>query len=175
MSFSLRMARPDDIEALERLIPASARALQAQHYSQDLIEAALGPIFAVDPILIEDGTYFVAESEGEIVACGGWSKRNRPYGSSTESAELLDPNRDPAHIRAFFVHPDFARRGIGSAIMGASEQAASQAGFTQLELVATLTGEPLYARFGFSVQSRYDIPTATNERMPVVKMAKVLS
>ena len=171
MNFSIRPARLSDIPELEALIPLSAKILQAEHYSQALIEAALGPIFAVDSQLIEDETYFVAEAEGRIVGCGGWTKRNRPYGGNGGNT-LLDPDKDAAVIRAFFVHPDFARRGIGKALMQASEQAAVSAGFSQIDMVATLTGELLYSKFGYEVSDRYTIPTSTDEHMPVVKMSK---
>src|SRR5688500_14931887 len=120
----LRLAREDDVSSLEALIPLSVRALQAAHYSPAQMDAALGPVFGVDRQLIRDGTYFVAEREGAIVGCGGWSRRRSLYGGDggreLEDA-LLDPQRDAARVRAFFVHPDWARRGIGRSIMAACE------------------------------------------------------
>ena len=174
MIFSIRLANVADIPAIDELIPISAHALQSNDYSKELIEAALGPIFAVDEVLIEDQTYFIAEREGEIVGCGGWSKRDRPYGGNQGSGRLLDPKGEPASIRAFFVHPDFARQGIGSAIMRESEAAAKEAGFRKLTLVATLTGEPLYARFGVEVTERTEIKAQGNLKMSVVRMSKQL-
>ena len=148
--------------------------MQIDHYGTDLIDAAIGTIFAVDQALIQDETYFVAEVDGVIVGCGGWSKRDRPYGASLGSGRVLDPSSEPASIRAFFVHPDFARQGIGTAIMQASESAASAAGFTSLTLVATLTGEPLYSRLGFDEVERFDIDARGGLTMPVVRMLKRL-
>src|SRR4051812_1071548 len=152
MNWQLRPARKEDISALEELIPISVRRLQAAHYSDAQMEAALGPVFGVDQQLIRDGTYFVVEDAGQIVGCGGWSKRKTLYGGDRDRAgedAELNPQLDPARIRAFFVHPDWARRGIGRSILMRCEAAAIQAGFHHAELVATLTGEPLYARFGY--------------------------
>jgi hypothetical protein len=115
-----RLATDDDVPALEALIPISARTLQAPHYSPAQIEAALGPIFGVDRQLIRDRTYFVVERDLQLVGCGGWSKRSSLFGGDGARAELdpeLDPQRDPARVRAFFVHPAWARRGIGRSIM----------------------------------------------------------
>src|SRR5437763_14432557 len=119
MTWLLRLARESDIPALEELIPLSVRTLQAPYYSAAQMESALGPVFGVDRQLIRDGTYFVVEDAGRIVGCGGWSKRKTLYGGDRdrtgEDAEL-NPQIDSARIRAFFVHPDWARRGIGRSI-----------------------------------------------------------
>src|SRR3954465_3721555 len=123
-TWPLRLARETDVSALEALIPASVRALQASYYSSAQMEAALGPVFGVDRQLIRDGTYFVAECDGLIAGCGGWSKRRSLYGGDggREGEDvLLDPQHDAARVRAFFVHPSWARRGIGRAIMVACE------------------------------------------------------
>src|SRR6266498_3774794 len=122
MSWRPRLARDRDVPALAELIHNSSRVLQAPHYSAAQIEAALGPIFAVDRQLIRDGTYFVVENESTIIGCGGWSKRKSLYGGdAARSAEddLLDPRYDAPRIRAFFVHPGWARRGIGASILKA--------------------------------------------------------
>ena len=174
MTFNLRLATKEDIPDIAELIPVSAHGLQSDVYSPELIEAALGPIFAVDELLIEDQTYFVTEAEGKVVGCGGWSKRDRPYGNNQGSGRQLDPSREPASIRAFFVHPDFARQGIGAGIMRASEAAAKSEGFKMLTLVATLTGEPLYSKFGFIETERLEIIASAELRMPVVRMCKQL-
>jgi GNAT superfamily N-acetyltransferase len=173
-----RLARDEDIRTLEQLIPLSARGLQAAHYSPAQMEAALGPVFGVDRQLIRDGTYFVVESEGQIVGCGGWSKRGSLFGGDHGRAETdreLNPRHDAARIRAFFVHPAWARRGIGRSIMVACEQAITQAGFRRVDIVATLTGEPLYAAFGYTVIERYEIPMAGGLTLPAVRMTKILS
>ena len=172
-----RLATGADIPELELLIPLSVRSLQAAHYSAAQMEAALGPVFGVDRQLIRDGTYFVVEDAGRIIGCGGWSKRKTLYGGDRnragEDAEL-NPQMDPARIRAFFTHPDWTRRGIGRSILVHCEAAAIKAGFRHAELVATLTGEPLYARFGYTVVDRYEAPMTDGLTLPVVRMRKAL-
>ena len=171
------MARDDDIPALEVLIPLSVRSLQVTHYSPAQMEAALGPVFGVDRQLIKDRTYFVTEQDGLIVGCGGWSKRRSLFGSDrgrvAEDAEL-DPERDSARIRAFFVHPAWARRGIARSILAACERSILAAGFQSVDLVATLAGEPLYAAFGYTVVERSAIALAEGLSLPVVRMSKFL-
>jgi GNAT superfamily N-acetyltransferase len=173
-----RLAREDDIPALEQLIPLSVRGLQVAHYSPAQMEAALGPVFGVDRQLIRDGTYFVVESERQFVGCGGWSKRGSLFGGDHGRAETdreLDPARDAARIRAFFVHPAWSRRGIGRSIMVACERAIIEAGFRRVDIVATLTGEPLYAAFGYTVIERYEIPIPGGLTLPAVRMTKTPS
>ena len=170
-----RLAREEDIPALEALIPVSVRTLQTSYYSPAQMEAALGPVVGVDRQLIRDGTYFVVEHDAQIVGCGGWSKRKSLYGGDNGRAgedALLDPQRDPARVRAFFVHPAWARRGIGRSIMVACERAIMEAGFRSVEIVATLAGEPLYASFGYAVVERYEITMAGGLRLPVVRMTR---
>lgn len=173
----LRRAAERDVPALEKLIPLSARTLQAATYSPAQIEGALGSVFAVDHQLIADGTYFVAECNGAMVGCGGWSRRKTLFGGERGMARddsRLDPARDAARIRAFFVHPAHARQGVGRLLMGACERAASDAGFRNLELVATLAGEPLYVAFAFRAVERYDLALANGLSLPVVRMVKTL-
>ncbi|MDB6020998.1 MAG: acetyltransferase, N-acetylglutamate synthase [Pedosphaera sp.] len=175
MNWTLRLAQPADIPSLAELIPLSVRTLQAAHYSPAQIEAALGPVFDVDRQLIADGTYFAVEHEKKLIGCGGWSRRKSFFGGGPESVQPeLDPAREPARIRAFFVHPDWARRGIGRGILRASETAILDAGFQRIELVATLAGEPLYASFSYGVTQRYEIETPGGLRLPVVRMGKKL-
>ncbi len=172
-----RLARDTDIPALEVLVPLSVRALQAVHYSPAQMETALGPVFGVDRQLICDGTYFVVEAQGQIVGCGGWSRRKAMFGGDRGRSgqdALLDPVREPARIRAFFVHPAWARRGIGRSILAACETAIRQASFRTAELVATLTGEPLYASCGYTVVERYEVPMSGGLTLPVVRMSKHL-
>ena len=171
----MRLAREADIPALEVLIPLSVRALQAAHYSPAQMEAALGPVFGVDRRLILDGTFFVAELQSRIVGCGGWSRRQAMFGGDRDRPGedvLLDPKCDAGRIRAFFIHPDFARRGIGRSILVACESAIQKAGFQSAELVATLTGELLYASSGYTVIERYEVAMSGGLALPVVKMAK---
>jgi GNAT superfamily N-acetyltransferase len=177
MNWTPRLATDADIPELEKLIPLSVRALQTSHYSLAQIEAALGPVFGVDRQLIRDGTYFVVANAGQIVGCGGWSRRKTLYGGDRErpgeDAEL-DPQLDPARIRAFFVHPNWARKGIGQSILAGCEAAAREFGFTRAELVATLTGEALYAKFGYAVVERYEAPMQEGLSLLVVRMTKLL-
>jgi GNAT superfamily N-acetyltransferase len=164
-----------DVPALEALIPASVRALQAAYYASEQIESALGTVFGVDSQLIEDETYFVAENDDRIVGCGGWSKRKTTYGSdAAKKGEdvLRDPRTEPAMIRAFFVHPTYARKGIGRRFLEMCETAIDCAGFRKIEIIATLAGEPLYTSCGYSVTERFDIPLRSGDTMPVVKMKK---
>src|SRR5215475_14407143 len=160
MEITLRLAATKDVPALRELIPMSVRRLCEGYYTATQIESALVHVFGVDTQLIGDGTYFIAETAEQIVGAGGWSKRKTLYGgdqSKGDTDPLLDPAQDAARIRAFYVHPDWARRGIGSRLMRACEDAARAAGFKRMELGATLPGEPLYAAMGFEVKERVDI------------------
>jgi GNAT superfamily N-acetyltransferase len=174
--FALRLAAPGDTGALEDLIALSTRVLQAPYYSREQIDGALGTVFAVDRQLIADATYFVAHSGATLSGCGGWSRRKTLFGGDAgrDAAQdaLLDPSREAARIRAFFVRPDFARRGIGTAILNACEEAAANAGFTELELVATLAGVPLYRRGGFRATEPLDIALPNGLTMPALRMRK---
>jgi N-acetylglutamate synthase-like GNAT family acetyltransferase len=175
VNWEVRLAREQDIPALERLIPLSVRTLPAAHYSVEQMEAALGPVFGVDRQLIRDGTYFVVEQRGQIVGCGGWSRRKAVFGGDRDRPgedARLDPKCDAARIRAFFVHPDFVLRGMGRSILVMCEAAIQKAGFLSAELVATLTGEPLYASFNYRIIERYEVPVSTGLTLPVVRMAK---
>jgi GNAT superfamily N-acetyltransferase len=170
-----RLASEDDIPALEALIPISVRALQAHHYSLAQMEAALGTAFGVDRQLIRDRTYFVVERDRQIVGCGGWSKRNSLFGGDggrSGEDRLLNPKCDSARLRAFFVHPEWARHGIARGILAACESALQAAGFHSAELVATLAGEPFYAAFNYSSAERYEIPVSAELTLPVVHMTK---
>ena len=174
----IRLAKMKDIPALQELIPQSVRVLSALHYSSSQIESALIHIFGVDSQLILDGTYFVAETEEQIVGCGGWSKRKTLFGGdqSKKSAvdALLDPGEDAARIRAFYVHPKWSRRGIGSRIIGCCEAAARKTGFLKIELVATLPGEPLYSAMGYRIIEPTEIRTPDGESLPAFHMEKDL-
>ena len=186
----LRLAVPEDVPALRELIDASVRGLQTQDYTPAQIEGALKTVFGVDSQLIADGTYIVAQAEPAaieragaknappeciIVGCGGWSKRKTLYGSDHWTGRedaLLDPLRDAAKIRAFFIHPDWARRGVGSMILQACENAASSAGFTRYEMGATLTGAKLFGAKGYVAVKPISIPLVNGESLPVLHMEK---
>lgn len=171
----LRLARHADVPALQSLIARSGRALSVGHYSPEQADAITRHVFGVDTQLIDDGTYFVIEEAARIVACGGWSRRRTLFGGDQAKRgpdPLLDPATEPARIRAFFVDPDRARRGFGSRIMDACLAAAREAGFSALELVATLPGEPLYLAAGFQVEQRFELDLPGGVRVPVSRMRR---
>jgi GNAT superfamily N-acetyltransferase len=174
--FRIRLATPADAPSITALIDTSVRGLQANDYSREQIDGALGTVFGVDTQLIADGTYFVVETDENVLAgCGGWSKRKTLFGSDdgpVREAALLDPVRENARIRAFFVHPAWARRGIGSLILEQCEHAAVEAGFRGFELGATLTGERLYSARGYAPIQRLDVPLPNGASIPVIRMVK---
>lgn len=174
----VRLANEADIPELEALIQRSVHELQTPYYSRAQMDAAEGAVFGVDRQLIDDGTFFVVEDAGTLIGCGGWSRRLAVFGGdrhrASESA-LIDPRTDPARIRAFFVHPDWARLGVGTALLQTCEQAIRNAGFDRITMVATLAGEPLYARFGYAVDERYDVPLRDGLTLPVIRMSKQLA
>ncbi len=179
----IRKATAADVPRLREIIEASVRGLQAEDYSPTQIEGALKSVYGVDSQLIADGTYLVAEildshNRLEIVACGGWSKRKTLYGGDQYAARedsLLDPIRDAAKIRAFFVHPNWARRGIGGLILEACENAAKRAGFARLEMGATLSGVAFYKAKGYAALENLEAPLGNGESLPIVRMAKNVS
>lgn len=173
-----RLAVEADVPALEAIIPVSVRALQTAHYSDAQIEAALATVYGVDRQLIRDGTYYVVERESRIVGCGGWSRRRSMYGGDRfriEPDAELDPMRDAARLRAFYVEPACARSGIGRAIVLECERAMRAGGFARVEVVATLPGEPLYAAFGYAALDRFEIAMKDGLGLPVVRMTKTLA
>ncbi len=178
MSRRLRLATSADIRALEILIARSARGLSAPYYSSEQVESKLRHVFGVDTQLIEDGTYFVIEDADELLACGGWSRRGTLFGGDQMKHgpdPLLDPATEPARIRAFFVDPAHARRGLGTKILTACTDAAEAAGFNRLELVATGAGEQLYHAHGFTIVERFDVNLPDGIRVPVARMTKSIS
>ena len=180
VTFPIRLAETRDVPELRRLIEASVLGLQAGDYSQAQLERALQGVYGVDTQLIADGTYFVVEMPGEntatsIVGCGGWSRRKTLYGGdqwAKREDALLDPARDAAKIRAFFVHPQWARRGIGGMILEACEAAAAVQGFHRLEMGATLTGVPFYRAKGYVEVEQTEVPLGDGVALPIVRMAK---
>jgi GNAT superfamily N-acetyltransferase len=175
----IRLATMDDLPALSDLIERSMHELVARAYTrQQVMGAIIGQLVGVDTQLIADGNYYVADAGGQVVGCGGWSDRKTLYGGSQnrplDDGLFLDPAVDPAKIRAFFVHPAWARRGIGRRILELSEQAAQRAGFGRFELMAILTGVPLYVACGYSVTERVDLPLPDGLVFPCMKMVKTL-
>ena len=178
MGWTLRLATRGDVDELRYIIDASVRQLSIGFYSEAQIEASLTDVFGVDTQLIDDGTYFVALEENglRIAGCGGWSRRETLFGGDQRKAgqpdPLLNSARDAARIRAFYVRPECARRGIGTQILQACEQAASAEGFSRLELVATLPGVPLYTAMGFERIAPADILMRGNLKLPALRMGK---
>ncbi|MGF7179954.1 GNAT family N-acetyltransferase [Tunturiibacter psychrotolerans] len=178
--FHMRVAGGDDVAAIRELIQASVRGLQVADYSLAQREGALATVFTVDSQLIADGTYFVAIAEGGVMAgCGGWSFRKTLYGGDHQmekiAPERLDAQKDAAKIRAIFVHPDFARMGLGSLILATAEEAAKAEGFTRFEMGSTLTGVTLYEQKGYREVERKKVPVSGGETIEVVRMVKVAS
>src|SRR6201998_1566925 len=172
--FTIRVATSEDIPALRELIDVSVRVLQRQDYSSEQLDAALGTAYGVDTQLIADDTYYVVEATGRagekvLTACGGWSMRKTLYGSDHgpyRDNSMLDPGKDAAKIRAFFVHPEWTRRGIGTLILNECEEAARKAGFRRFEMGATLTGVPMYAARGYKEVERISVPLKNGESLP---------
>jgi len=184
MKIRIRLAEARDIPVLQKLIKASVRGLQAGDYSAAQLEMALRTVYGVDTQLMADGTYFAAEetesSESPLlVGCGGWSGRKTLYGGDRWKElgaggedSLLDPAKDAAKIRAFFVDPAWARRGIGGMILESCEQAAWAAGFRRLEMGATLTGVPFYRAKGYMELEAVEAPLGDGLTLPIVRMGK---
>ena len=178
MNLTLRLAAVADVPLLTELIAASVRGLQAGDYTSAQMEGALRSVYGVDTQLILDGTYFVAEVDGTIVACGGWSRRRTLFGGDRYAGRedsLLDPACDAAKIRAFFVHPKWVRRGIGTLVLEACEEAARTQGFSRFEMGATLTGVALYKARGYREVERLEVTLEGGEVLPIVRMARNIS
>jgi GNAT superfamily N-acetyltransferase len=173
----LRLAVTEDLAAIEALMKASARDLFPATYDERQTASSIEYIAHVDPQLIEDGTYFVIEADSELVACGGWSRRDKLFtGSAAQEgrARLLDAAIEPARVRAMFTRADWTRRGLGTRILEACEAAARREGFRTLALMATLPGIPLYERFGFQVIEPVDITLPDGVLVPCAAMEKPL-
>ena len=181
-SFHIRPAVFADIPVLRPLIDASVQRLQSGDYSPAQIDSALRAVFGVDSQLVGDGTYLVVETvlgdsndHPVIVACGGWSKRKTLYGGDRwrdRQDDMLDPATDAAKIRAFFIHPDWARQGIGTLLLDACESAARAAGFTRFEMGATLTGVKLFQKRGYVAVERMNVPLEGDITLPIIHMVK---
>lgn len=179
MQFGLRKAHRNDQERIERLIADSVRGLSSDDYSPRQIELSIKSVFGIDLELIDDQTYFVAEArDGTLAGCGGWSKRRTLYGGSryedSRDSEELDPQVDSAKIRAFFINPAYARKGIGTAILRACEDEARSKGFATAEMMSTLPGVKLYSAHGYIGDERVPVPVGEGVSIDCIKMTKEL-
>jgi GNAT superfamily N-acetyltransferase len=178
MNIQVRLATMADTPALEKLIRDSVANLSAGFYTDTQIESGLSYIFGVDTQLILDETYFIAEIDHTIAGSGGWSKRETLFGGdqfkSGERDRLLDPANEAARLRAFYVHPRWSRRGVGSRVLMECENAAKLAGFSRIELVATLPGERLYAARGYERVDAMQLETPSGESLAAFRMTKCL-
>src|SRR5688572_13971013 len=174
----IRLATTEDIPALRQLIDESVRGLSVTHYSARQIEFALQEVFGVDTQLILDKTYFIAEIDGQIVGAGGWSKRTTLFGGDASKSgrvdSRLDPAKEPARIRAFYIHPQWSRRGIGSRILDACEEAARVSGFKSVELASTLPGVAFYLSRGYAKAEAISIPMESGETLITYRMTNTL-
>ena len=171
----LRTATVEDLDSIGAVMRASVLALFPPYYDERQTASAAVHIAHVDPVLVADGTYFVFAAGGQIVACGGWSRRGRLYvgdGGQEDDDRLLDPATEAAHIRAMFVRGDWTRRGLGRAILQAGRDAARAEGFTRLDLGATLPGVPLYRAFGFAEIERFVLTMPDGVRIEGVLMER---
>ena len=176
MPLSWRVATAADLPALSAVMDAAIGELQRGFISPEQIEASR-TIMGLDSQLVADGTYFVVEAGGRVAGCGGWSRRATLYGgdhTSGRDPELLDPAADAARVRAMYTHPDFARRGVGRLILSLCEDAARAEGFRRLELMATMSGRPLYEACGFEAIEEI-VDARGGAPVPMVRMGKAIS
>lgn len=174
-SLTSRLAVAGDVPALKVLMDAAIAELQSSYLDDSQI-ASSRAIMGIDTELIDDGTYFVVESGDEIAGCGGWSRRATLYGGNQtpgRDSNLLDPTVDPARVRAMYTNPAYARRGVGRLILSLCEAAAAAEGFTRLELMSTLSGEPLYSAYGFQQLERLEDSTG-GAPVPLIRMEKAV-
>lgn len=174
---AIRVATADDIPAIRTLMQRAIAELQAPFLTPSQVTASHS-VMGLDTQLIADGTYFVAEIEGRLVGCGGWSWRATLYGgdhsTALRNAAVLDPAKDAAKVRAMYTHPEFTRRGIGAAVLEACFTAARAAGFREVELMATLAGEPLYRLYGFQDVERVESAPVDGVTVPLIRMRREL-
>jgi GNAT superfamily N-acetyltransferase len=173
----IRKATLDERDAMGQLIAESARHLSRAHYDDQQIETAIATVFGVDTNLIEDGTYFVVEIDGNLAGCGGWSKRKTLFGGdqyTSRDTAYLDPASEPAKIRAFFIHPDHARKGIARALLNHCEAEARAQGYHALELMSTLPGIEFYKSCGFVETGNFDLQLTEAVKLELVPMRKDL-
>ncbi len=177
MTLTHRLATLDELPALKRLMAAAISELQTAFLSPAEV-AASRSVMGLDTRLVSDGTYFLVEEDGRLAGCGGWSRRATLYGGdhSTKLRDdrLLDPATEPARLRAMYTHPDFVRRGVGRLVVSLCEAAARDAGFTRMELMGTLAGEPLYLRCGYTPLERTASAPVDGVSVPLVRMGRAL-
>ena len=174
--FTHRVARAGDVPALKPLMADSIRGLPKDFLPPAAVEASF-EVMGLDTRLIDDGTYFVVECDGVIAGCGGWSRRNTLFGGDHTTARndaLLDPRTDAARVRAMYTSPRFVRRGVGRLVLSLCERAAVSEGFARVELAATLAGEPLYRACGYEEFERFEAPTSSGIRIPLIRMGKAI-
>ena len=174
----MRVATHDDVPGIGALMRASVLELFPRYYDERQTASAAVHIAHIDLQLVEDGTYYVEEEDGEIIACGGWSKRNKLFsgrGDAADDARLIDPATEPARVRAMFVRGDRTRRGLGRAILERCERDAAAAGFSTFVLGATLAGEPLYRAFGFVADERFDVEMPDGVKVECVAMHRSIN
>jgi GNAT superfamily N-acetyltransferase len=174
----LRAATAADVPALQALMERSVRGLSAPWYTPAQVDAALRHLLGVDSQLIADGSYYVVEHEGAVAAAGGWSARRTLYGGDQAKAAhdpWLDPAADAARLRAFFVDPAWARRGLARRLFAACEEAAWAAGYRTMELVATLPGVALYTALGFETDATFEVPLPGDLALPCAHMVRALA
>jgi len=173
---SLRLAVAQDEPAMRMLMQAAISELLRPYLSSEGVEASF-EIMGLDTQLIADGTYFAVVEEGVILGCGGWSRRSTLFGgdhSPGRSAAMLDPDRDPARVRAMYTDPRHVRRGVGRMILDACEAAARAEGFTRVELAATRAGEPLYRACGYSILEAFTSRSSAGVEIPLLRMGKAI-
>jgi GNAT superfamily N-acetyltransferase len=175
-TYRMRWAEQSDLPALRVLMKQSIDALQTGLLSAEQV-AASHAIMGLDSQLIKDGTYLIAEYDGIIAGCGGWSKRVTLYGgdhsAGSRDPALLDPAQDPARIRAMYTSPDFARQGVGRSVLHGCERAAARHGFGSIELMATLSGKRLYLASGYVPVETVAV-VADGTTIPLIRMRKPL-
>ena len=173
-----RLAQPSDLDALRAVMALAIAELQKTFLTEQQI-AASHAVMGLDTQLVADGTYFIVEENGEIAGCGGWSRRATLYGGdhSTDLRDpaLLDPAADAARIRAMYTHPAHARKGVGRTVIRLCEAAARGAGFQRAELMATLSGEPLYRACGYTPIEHIEAPGPSGVTVPLIRMGKRLA
>jgi GNAT superfamily N-acetyltransferase len=173
----LRLARVEEADAIDALMKAATRDIFPTTYDERQTASSIRYVASVDGDLIADGTYFVIEAAGELVACGGWSRRDKLYtgsGAAAGDARLLDPSTEPARVRAMFTRADWTRRGLGTRILAACESAARAEGFKRLALMATLPGLLLYRKYGFVGDEHQPVTMPDGVSIDCVPMEKAV-
>src|SRR5271165_7158910 len=172
-----RLATEADLPALKALMALAIDTLQRGFLDKAQIIASRA-VMGLDTQLVADRTYFVVEDDGRLAGCGGWSRRATLYGgdhsADLRDSALLDPARDAARVRAMYTHPDFARRGVGRLILSLCEAAAAVEGFGRVQLMATLSGEPLYRACGYTEMERAAAAPVNGVVVPLILMSKAI-